>query len=119
MSDSPSKIAYDALNLGKQNARDIEAHEDLCAERYRNINESIAELKSEFRSTSNEQKQILKWAGTTAFGIIITMLGFLGVQVYNANQEADRERDRKFELLQRQQQPFPHPQVALPPVDPK
>lgn len=48
----------------------IEAHEELCAERYRNINASISDLKG-----------LLKWAlafvATTCVGVI----GYLGHQV--------------------------------------
>lgn len=109
MTDAPlstASVAYEALNLAKQNARDIESHEDLCAERYGNINKSLGEVKG-----------ILKWAGTTLFGIIIALLGFLAAQQFNANDSARKQAEMKIELLERQllQQARPSaPVVAQP-----
>lgn len=88
---TPSSVAYEALNLSKQNTRDIEAHEDLCAERYNNINNSIGEIKS-----------ILKWAGTTGFLIIIGLLGFLAKTTWEAKEQAQEAAATKIEMLQTQ-----------------
>lgn len=71
---TPSEVAYQALNLAKQNERDITAHEDLCAERYGNINSSISELKS-----------IFKWAGGALFTLLLAAFGFLINQTVTAN----------------------------------
>lgn len=97
MSESASRVAYEALNLSKQNTRDIEAHEDLCAERYKNINTSISEIKS-----------ILKWAGTTGFVIIIGLLSFLAKAQFDANSTAQRAAQAKIEMLERNQQGRPN-----------
>jgi len=84
-------VAYKALNLAKQNARDIEKHEDVCAERYQGIHDALDEIKG-----------VLWKAGAGAFGIIITMLGFLLVQQLNANGKLHDDNSRKVEQLQQQ-----------------
>lgn len=92
-----------ALTLSRENKSAITAHEDLCAERYGNIHAGLARLEG-----------ILKWAGVTGFGIIIALLGFLALQMLNANADARRAADTKIDLLERQlQQPRP---AAIPPV---
>lgn len=48
----------------------IEAHEDLCAERYRNINASITDLKG-----------LLKWALGFVASTCVAVIGYLGHQV--------------------------------------
>lgn len=63
---SVSEVAYEALNLARQNARDIEGHEDICAERYQNIHEKLGMI---FR--------IIAWAGGTGFLLIMGLLAFL------------------------------------------
>lgn len=89
--NTPSEVAYQALNLSKQNERDINAHEDLCAERYAHINTSISEIKG-----------ILKWAGTTGFLIIIGLLGFLAKTTWEAKEQAQQAASTKIEMLQSQ-----------------
>lgn len=69
---SVEEIAYDALNLAKQNERDILQHEKICAERYLGINNSVAELKS-----------LIKTGMGWGFSILMAMLGFLLVQQFN------------------------------------
>lgn len=130
---STAAVAYEALNLSKQNSRDIEAHEDLCAERYDNIHKAIAEIKDTAKAdkaeikkatqdaldevkksstaATDEIKGILKWAGTTVCGIIIALLGFLAAAQFNANDQARRDATAKIELLERQLQ-----QQARPPA---
>lgn len=101
-SRSTSSVAYEALNLGKANKQAMEAHEDLCAERYGNIHAAIGRIEG-----------ILKWAGVTGFGVIITLLGFLLAQQVQANDRATKDSAAKIELLQRQltqqQAPVLHP----------
>lgn len=88
--------AEEALELGRANTNAINAHEDLCAERYGNIHTSLARLEG-----------IFKWAGVTGFGVMITLLGFLAAQQLSANDAARKAADTKIELLERQlsQQP--------------
>ena len=50
----------------------IEAHEDLCAERYRAINETLGDLKS---GQQNHSK--------AAWGIVLALLAWMGVQLWN------------------------------------
>lgn len=50
----------------------IEAHEDLCAERYRNIHEAIADMKS-----------LLRWVLGGVASVVIAITGWLAVQVYH------------------------------------
>lgn len=68
----------------------IAAHEDLCAERYKNIHESLGDLKD---SASTSKK--------TLWGVLLTLLGFMAVQLYTAN-------DARLEALER-----PSPQVVV------
>lgn len=84
-------LAHEAYTLSKQNERDISAHEDLCAERYGNIHHAIADIKG-----------ILKWAGTSAFAVIIGLLGWSISQQMAANKDAALASQTKLELLQRQ-----------------
>lgn len=98
MSDVIAEIAYEARNLARQNARDIEQHEDLCAERYAGIHDKIGEIKG-----------MLKWAGGTGFSIIIGLVGFLAVQMFHQNEQQRRDQElrgqaqqQKIELLQQQ-----------------
>ena len=86
-----SDLVQAAYSLSQKNERDISAHEDLCAERYGNINLSIREIKG-----------ILKWAGTTAFAIIISLLGWSISQQMSANALAASASQIKIEMLQRQ-----------------
>ena len=53
----------------------IEAHEDLCAERYQAINGTLMDLKS----TSKDQARV-QW------GVLLALLGFLALQVWNNSQ---------------------------------
>jgi len=86
-----ASVAYDALNLARQVERDIESHEELCAERYAGIHEKIHEIKS-----------LIGWAGGVAFSIIVAVLGFLAVQMLSANDQARRDQQTKIDLLQQQ-----------------
>jgi len=115
---SAASIAYEALNLGKQNARDIENHEDICAERYANINKGMAKIESNVDKQFGEIKGILKWAGGALFSIIIGLLGYLAAAQFSANDIARKASDAKIDLLERQllqQTPVPR---APPPSHP-
>lgn len=50
----------------------IEAHEDLCAERYKAINDTLKDLKG-----SAKQHERAAW------GIVLALVAWLGVQLYN------------------------------------
>lgn len=49
----------------------IEAHEDLCAERYANIHSTLADLKA---GQGNHSK--------AAWGIVLALLGWMAVQLW-------------------------------------
>lgn len=74
MSDEPSiaAVAYEALNK-------INAHEQICTERYNNINTSLGDVKTG-----------LKWLGGMMLSVLLAVLGWsLAQQVtsMNRNQE--------------------------------
>ena len=50
----------------------IEAHEDLCSERYRAINETLGDLKA---GQQNHSK--------AAWGLVLALLGWMAVQLWN------------------------------------
>jgi uncharacterized protein YbcC (UPF0753/DUF2309 family) len=50
----------------------IESHEDLCAERYKSIHETLSELKSDSRTQSR-----------LVVGVLLALLGWMGVQLWN------------------------------------
>jgi len=106
VTEQPSRttaaVAYEALNLGKQNARDITQHEDVCADRYRDIKDAIKHVEDSFNKSTDEIKGILKWAGGILFSIILTLLGFLATQQFNANDQARKSAEIKIDMLERQ-----------------
>lgn len=89
--DTASRIAYEALDLSKKNARDIESHEDLCAERYAGIHDKIREIKG-----------VITWAGGFAFVTVVGILGFLAQAQFNANDQQQKTQQTRIELLERQ-----------------
>lgn len=55
----------------------IEAHEDLCAERYQNINNTLGELKA-----GQQDHRRAAW------GIVLALLGWMAVQLWNGHAPA-------------------------------
>lgn len=94
--ESGSTVAAKALELARINEKGLEAHEELCAERYKNIHEKIGEIK-----------KWLTWAGTTGFTIIIALLAFMGKQLYDSNAEARAAMQTRLQVIEQQanQQP--------------
>jgi len=99
---SIESVAYDALNLGKQNARDIENHEKICAERYAGIHTAIGELKASMATSNKEFRGFFWKAGGAAFSIILTALGFMLSQQFAASSRVNDDRQRKIERLVQQ-----------------
>lgn len=99
---STARVAYDALNLAKQNERDINHHEDICAERYKNINDSMLAIEQRADKGFSEIKGILKWAGGALFSIILGLLAFLAQQQFVSNDTARKQAEAKIDLLERQ-----------------
>lgn len=52
----------------------IEAHEDLCAERYKNIHIAIGDLKN-----------LIYWILKGLAGMLVTLLAWMALQLYTAN----------------------------------
>jgi predicted negative regulator of RcsB-dependent stress response len=50
----------------------IEAHEDLCAERYSNIHDKLGELRDDAKNT-----------GRLVVGVLLALLGWMAVQLWN------------------------------------
>lgn len=84
-----------AAQADAQRALDeMSSHENLCAERYGNINSALRTIKN-----------ILGWAGSTIFGLLTVTLGWLIVQQVNHN-DSDKDLLRaQIEMLQRQSGP--------------
>jgi hypothetical protein len=53
----------------------IESHEELCAERYRAINDTLGELKTGVRGH-----------GRAAWGIALALVAWMAAQLWSANQ---------------------------------
>ena len=51
----------------------IQAHEDLCAERYHNIHTTLGDIKGEQKTIRN-----------AAWALLMAMIGWLAVQVYDS-----------------------------------
>lgn len=65
-----SDVAEGARTLAGAYAK-IEAHEDLCAERYGNIHTAIADLKRGNR-----------WVISLVVGLVVGLVGWMAVQLY-------------------------------------
>jgi hypothetical protein len=70
----------------------IAGHEDLCAERYRNIHELGSLMK------------LLGWGGSLVATTIIGLIGYLSVSLINANDHDKEILRAQVELLQATQQ---------------
>lgn len=53
----------------------IESHEELCAERYAGIHSSLSDLKGVAKAQANVQ-----------WGVLLALLGFMAIQVWNGQQ---------------------------------
>lgn len=64
-----AQVAQEAKGLAHKALNKIEGHEELCAERYKNIH-----------STLNLIMRVLAWGGSSLIIVLITALGWLAVQ---------------------------------------
>lgn len=100
-------IAYDALMMaqkadGKADsvAQAQESHEEVCAERYKNIHEKLGMIF-----------KIIAWAGGSAFLVIMGLLGFLAKTQFDTISEMSKATAQRTEQMERAQaQP---PQVVI------
>lgn len=95
------EVAREALDLAKDVDRRVNAHEDICAIRYRQLEGGIGAVKSEI----GDVKKIIAWAGTTGFGIIIAALAFF----IKAQLDANYEMQRTVQNLQQSQTVYEQP----------
>lgn len=79
-------IAREALDLARDVDHRVNNHEDICALRYKRLEENITSVKSEV----GDVKTILAWAGTTGFGIIMAALAFFIKVQFDANAEMQK-----------------------------
>lgn len=74
-------VAYRALNMAKEAKQEIKSHEDICAERYGNINSSVVALGEGIKGI----KSGLWKAGSVGFAIIMSVLGYLAAAQFDNN----------------------------------
>jgi hypothetical protein len=91
MSDIEQDIANIAWELGKQNARDILAHEDLCAFRYGQIEKSMSSVEA-----------VLKWFAVTMVTVLLSVLAWSITHQYEASEVLLESSKLKIELLEKQ-----------------
>ena len=107
MAESTSPVAYRALRradeahqIAEGAHKAIASHEDLCAERYKNIHESLGTLKA-----------IIAWGGSGLAALLLAVLAFLMVRlVTNNDGELQRLRDQVGQQYQ-QRAPLAAPAI--------
>lgn len=90
--------AQEALQIAIQVQSDFKYHTETCMSRYENL---TSKLDSVERNTNARLKSIwslIAWAGTTAFGIIIAILGFLLIQLYDRNESDKKMLSERFDV---------------------
>jgi len=102
VNETASHVAREALDLARKVEMRVDGHEDICAERYKRLEENISNVKSE----TGDIKKILAWAGTTGFAVILAVLGFLlKLQV-----DANTDMQKAVQNLQQQQTVYERPE---------
>lgn len=106
------RVAREALDLAKDVDHRVNAHEDICALRYKRLEENITAVRSEVATTTatlksdiGDIKKILAWAGTTGFAVILAVLGVLVKAQFDSN----TEMQRTIQDLQRHQSVYEQP----------
>ena len=99
MSEDVMNVARDALDLAKDVERRVDSHEDICAIRYKALENGLSQLRIDMNSNVGDIKKVLGWASGL---IVITMIGglgfFLKAQFDNAG-----ELQRQLQSLQQRQ----------------
>ena len=83
-------VAQEALSKAESAQAQLVAHEQLCAERYANINDKLSTIV-----------RVLAWAGGTLFMLIIAVLGWSmwqQISAASAEQESLRETIRALQV---------------------
>lgn len=87
---SAEEDAQEALKVAIQVQSDFKYHTETCMTRYQALNDKLDNLNASTNLRLKNIWSLIAWAGTTAFGIIIAILGFLLVQLYDRN-ESDKQ----------------------------
>lgn len=88
--------AAEAFNHAQSAHDKVEAHEDLCAERYAHINTKLDGVNS----TVGTILKILAWGGTTIFGLLIGCLVFFATRSLSTNDAQLDNLKEQVEALQ-------------------
>ncbi|MBH0113249.1 hypothetical protein I5E68_09855 [Novosphingobium sp. YJ-S2-02] len=89
-------IDQEARDAASRALAQISAHEDICAIRYQAIRDEVSGIRDEVSGI----KGMLKWAGTTSFLIVVSLLGFLANAQLEANDERARQQQQMIDALQ-------------------
>jgi hypothetical protein len=74
----------------------IDAHEDLCAERYAHIHTAIGGVKASVGTVL----KILAWGGSTIFGLLVVLIGFLAVRSISSNDSELQKLRQQVDQMQ-------------------
>jgi hypothetical protein len=88
--------AVDAMAHADQAHIKIEAHEDLCAERYSHIQTNIQGVKD----TVSTILKVVGWGGSTALVMILALLAFFATRAVDNNDQRVKDLQAQIELLQ-------------------
>jgi hypothetical protein len=88
--------AADAMAHAEAAHIKVQAHEDLCAERYAHIQTNIAGVKD---SVSTVVK-LVGWGGSTMFLIIMSLLAFFASRAVSNNDGEINQLKAQVEVLQ-------------------
>lgn len=91
--------ANEAMERANSAHEKIDAHEDLCAERYAHIHTAIAGVKD----TVGNIMKVLAWGGTTVFGLLIAALAFMATRSVGTNDNQINELKAQVAVLSAQQ----------------
>lgn len=107
-------VALAARAKAEQAQRDIDSHEDVCAERYENIHAKLTEMKTEFSAQNRRIWGLFGWLGGTGFLILMGVLSFLLRAQYDTITAMSKASRDRIELRDRIEavQPLP-PQVII------
>ncbi|WP_037500809.1 hypothetical protein [Sphingomonas jaspsi] len=92
---------HDAMARADSAHQLIESHEDICAERYAHIHTAIGGVKE----TVSTMVKILAWGGSTLFGLLILIIGFLSTRAISTGDAEVAQLKTQIELLKMQQPP--------------
>ncbi len=107
---STGGMLYDALTMAREAKGELDAHEQVCAERYLNIQTQMGDLKTGLADV----KKILAWAGIFALTIIVGALSWSLQQQWTASKAQTENSALQIQLLRSQlQQQQQLPRVAI------